>query len=101
MLQRLLRIIQVLRLIMLMLVGSAFGQLPIVSHSPTEAAEHQLRGAILGALGGLTVELVLRTIMPPLPQRDFPPVRFSVRALLISITVVAVVLGLVICATKR
>jgi hypothetical protein len=95
MLRRILYVLQVLRLIVLMLIGAGIGYAPRISHSQAEMVEQQFSGAILGALCGLAVELVVRELLP-IRQREIPTVRCSLRTLLIVTTLVAVVLGLIV-----
>jgi hypothetical protein len=93
MLQRIRYVPQVLRLIVLMLVGAAFGSAPTISHSQIEMVERQFNGAILGALCGFVVELVIRQFLP-LPQ-SIPPLRFGPRTFLIVITYAAILMGVI------
>jgi hypothetical protein len=101
MLRRILYALQVLRLIVLMLVGagigSGIGPSP-TSHNFAERAEQRFSGAVLGALCGFAAELVVRQFLP-IPQ-NIPPLRFSLRTLLIATTLIAVVLGVVMWSIR-
>jgi hypothetical protein len=98
MLRRILYLLQVLRLAVLMIIGAGIGSLPSISHNYVERVEKQFSGAIVGALCGLAVELVVRQLVP-IPQ-NIPPLRFSLRTLLIATTLVAVMLGLIVWSVQ-
>jgi hypothetical protein len=93
---------QLLRLITLMLAGACLGHLmggSPLAHSQFEFVQGQFSGATTGAFCGLAVELVIRQFLP-VPQREIPAVRYSLRTLLIATTLVAVVLGLIVAVLR-
>src|SRR5262245_47066421 len=102
MLRRILYVLQVLRLTVLMLAGASIGSLmgTGVCHSPYELVERQFHSTIFGALCGLAVELVVRQAFP-IPEHDIPPLRFSLRTLLIVFTYAAILFGLIAYLVRR
>jgi hypothetical protein len=90
---------RLLRLVLLMSAGAyclrlVSIEINFVNDNPRETLLWGLLGAIVGALGGLGVELILR-------QVTLPRFRFGVRSMLIVTTLVASVLGAVVYAIRK
>jgi hypothetical protein len=101
MLRRILYVLQVLRLIVLMLIGASVGVLMTIgpTHRFSELEERRLSGAIFGALCGFAAELIVRQVLP-IPENT-PPLRFSLRTLLITITYTAILMGLIAYVLRK
>jgi hypothetical protein len=69
-------------------------------HGQGESARCNLVGAVLGALGGVCLELALRLFEKPLPQVEKPKLQFSLRTLLVATTLTAAMLGLVVAVLR-
>ena len=75
------------RLVVLMLIGALLGFVTFAGLA--EKSYEALAGAILGALGGLVVDLVCRVAARP-------SWRFTIRDLFIALTLAGIILGAVV-----